>query len=489
MTGYLTLTVQVRENLEQVAQRVLCWAGADAWRISTTSAAGGRLALTIPDSVFNGGHGPLLLKPGGPDIAAMNVPRLYQSLNVGNGDALSLDPDTCHEDTAPAMTMSTVDGYTFTCEVNSGVVVDWGDGATVTSHGYGYSHKYAAGKYRMTFTQGASVHETWLLIPSNVGIATPSGPCPPCPPCPEPAEVTVEPASTIYGGSELTFTISNLDCVGSSSADVNGTLWPIDIIDGLWQDPINNTGWGFLDSHTVQLFFNGSPQPIPGTWRLTYYIDGVEHTFQPFTVELPDNPPIVTDVSPTEVSTGDGVIFEINGTNLTSWGTVYPDSIWLVANDGSGEQMQGTIAGSGNGTYNFEFYPLPAPGTYQVFFNLDAWYNAIGTPNITIKSRPPLTITSISPPCVTAYSGATFTVNGTGFETNSVDGFFIDDRPTTIYEAGNFQVLSDTQLSGIIGEIEHDGPGDWLGNVVVTSPYGEAVKVGALRVKPPGQSC
>lgn len=176
MSGYLTLTVQLQEALPLVAQRVLCWAGKDAQLIQTTTVAGGRTAVTIPDEVFDR-HGPLYLKTGGPDIKALNKPRLYQSINVGNGDVVSIDPNTCKD--CPTVALASTDGYTYTATVASGVSVDWGDG---TSSVGSSTHRYRQqGKYQVTLTKGAETSHTWLLVPSGEGITAPAAPCPELP--------------------------------------------------------------------------------------------------------------------------------------------------------------------------------------------------------------------------------------------------------------------------------------------------------------------
>lgn len=88
--GSLTILVSTYDQLPAVAQRVLCWAAADAGRI-TTSTYGGRTSIRIPESIFSG-KGSLVLRRGGTDLLAGYVANTDISTTVNNANVAIAQP-------------------------------------------------------------------------------------------------------------------------------------------------------------------------------------------------------------------------------------------------------------------------------------------------------------------------------------------------------------------------------------------------------------
>ena len=82
--GSLTILVSTYDQLPAVAQRVLCWAGADGFYV-TTSTYGGRTSIRIPESIF-AGKGSLVLRRGGTDLLAGYVAGTDISSTVNNSN-------------------------------------------------------------------------------------------------------------------------------------------------------------------------------------------------------------------------------------------------------------------------------------------------------------------------------------------------------------------------------------------------------------------
>lgn len=264
----MTLTVQTLEALVHVSQRVLCWAKGDEHLIQTNSAAGGRLALTIPDTVMQR-HGPLYLKSGGPDIVAMNKDSLFQSANVGNGDVLSVAPGKCGGPEI-VMTMAKIDDYTWSCSAPSGTVIKWGDGTTSTSYGTPYTHRYQEGKYQMVLTKDGVSQSTWMVIPSNVGLLSMC----PAPPTPVTPTVTgISPAChwgwdnftmTVTGTQMTLATVIELVQLGELRSLTNQTATSAKVT---WGE-IEYNGPGDVVSD-VRVYFNGfAPVTLTGAFRM-----------------------------------------------------------------------------------------------------------------------------------------------------------------------------------------------------------------------------
>lgn len=140
--GSMTITVPDYQMLQQVAQRVTCWAGgvggADTRRIQIVTVTPGPAAIRIPEEIF-AAHGALALEPGGADILSGYVAGTNVSFSAGNGTAAFQNPNTCAADAAQAPTISTiamnVGGNPLAITLNyanftgAGTVnITWGDG-------------------------------------------------------------------------------------------------------------------------------------------------------------------------------------------------------------------------------------------------------------------------------------------------------------------------------------------------------------------------
>lgn len=191
--------------------------------------------------------------------------------------------------------------------------------------------------------------------------------------------------------------------------------------------------------------------------------------------------PVVSGVAPAALPPAGGTL-TVSGTGLTAATEVRLVKISdgavrsLPFTVGSATQLAATVAAG-----------VPA-GTYRLEVRDGAGHTSTWVGTFT-KQAPVPTITGISPNCVTAYNAFTLTITGTDLQAGGVTGFYVDDQPYTNYNAYNFTVLSNTQVRGSIGEVEHDGPGDWYGDVVVQYPGGTARLPAALRVRPPGYGC
>lgn len=140
--GSLTILVSTYDQLQPTAQRVLCWAAADAGQVMT-STAGGRTNIRIPESVF-AGKGALVLRRGGPDLLAGYVPGTDISTTVNNANVAvgQAPPPSCpastNQPTIVSMTTNVGNNpravtLNYANVAAAGLVnVDWGDG-TVTN--------------------------------------------------------------------------------------------------------------------------------------------------------------------------------------------------------------------------------------------------------------------------------------------------------------------------------------------------------------------
>lgn len=139
--GSLTILVSTYDQLPAVAQRVLCWAAADA-RYVHTSTTGGRTSIRVPESVF-AGKGSLVLRRGGTDLLAGYVPGTDISTTVNNANvaiaqAYPSCPASTNQPTILSITTN-VGGNPRAITLNyanfagAGLVnINWGDG-TVTN--------------------------------------------------------------------------------------------------------------------------------------------------------------------------------------------------------------------------------------------------------------------------------------------------------------------------------------------------------------------
>jgi hypothetical protein len=140
--GSLTITVPNYAMLQQVAQRVNCWAGgvggADTRRVKIVTVTPGPAAVQIPEEIF-AAHGALALEPGGADLLSGYAAGTNITFNAANGASAAQNPNTCAADPAQSPTISTitmnVGGNPLAITLNyanftgAGTVnITWGDG-------------------------------------------------------------------------------------------------------------------------------------------------------------------------------------------------------------------------------------------------------------------------------------------------------------------------------------------------------------------------
>lgn len=106
--GTLTITVPSYTALQQVAQRVSCWAGGVAnqsnnRRIRVSSWT---RAIVIPEELFS--IGALTLEPGGTDLLAGYVAGTHITFSAVNGTAAAQNPNTCAADPAQAPIINSI---------------------------------------------------------------------------------------------------------------------------------------------------------------------------------------------------------------------------------------------------------------------------------------------------------------------------------------------------------------------------------------------
>lgn len=142
--GTLTISVPNYAMLQQVAQRVSCWAGGVAGfrnvaqiRLRSTTT---QPALIIPEVLFS--IGPLLLEPGGANLLAGYVAGTHITFSANNGLAAAQNPNTCAADNAQVPLIDAVAtnvggnplsvNLTYTNFAgNGGVTINWGDGSAL----------------------------------------------------------------------------------------------------------------------------------------------------------------------------------------------------------------------------------------------------------------------------------------------------------------------------------------------------------------------
>lgn len=139
--GSLTVIATTYDQLPAIAQRILCWAGADAEQV-TTSTFGGRTSFRIPESIF-AGKGSLVLRRGGTDllsgyVANTDISTTVNNSNVAVAQAYPSCPASTNQPTILSITTN-VGGNPRAITLNyanvaaAGVVnINWGDG-TVTN--------------------------------------------------------------------------------------------------------------------------------------------------------------------------------------------------------------------------------------------------------------------------------------------------------------------------------------------------------------------
>ena len=183
--GSVTITVPNYAMLQQVAQRVNCWAGglagADTRKIQIITVTPGPAAIRIPEEVI-AGKGALNLEPGGPDLVSGYVAGTHITFNANNGTAAFRDPNACTADAAQIPTISTiamnVGGNPLQITLNyanfagAGTVnITWGDGTATNgaAESGASNHTYTgAGVYTIRVADAsvpATFIETTIFVP------------------------------------------------------------------------------------------------------------------------------------------------------------------------------------------------------------------------------------------------------------------------------------------------------------------------------------
>lgn len=184
--GSMTITVPNYQMLQQVAQRVTCWAGgvggADTRQVQIITVTPGPAAIRIPEAIF-ATHGALALEPGGTDILSGYVAGTDVSFNAGNGTAAFQNPNTCAADAAQAPTISTiamnVGGNPLAITLNyanftgAGTVnITWGDGTATNgaaeSGASNHTYPYRPGNFVIRVADASApttFTETTIFVP------------------------------------------------------------------------------------------------------------------------------------------------------------------------------------------------------------------------------------------------------------------------------------------------------------------------------------
>lgn len=174
--GSLTINVPTYAMLQQVAQRVVCWAGGTANYNQNSQIlvkSGPALGILIPEALF--AIGALTLEPGGSNLLAGYVAGTNISFDANNGTAAFKNPDTCAADNAQAPTISTiamnVGGNPLQITLNyanfagNGTVnITWGDGTSTNgaaeSGASNHTYPFRPATYTVRVTD-ASVTTVW----------------------------------------------------------------------------------------------------------------------------------------------------------------------------------------------------------------------------------------------------------------------------------------------------------------------------------------
>ena len=176
--GSLTITTPNYAMLQQVAQRVTCWAGGTANYTQnsqiTVRIANPIPALIIPEALFS--IGALVLEPGGANLLAGYVPGTHITFNASNALAAAQNPNTCAADNAEAPVINSVatnvgaNPLAITLDYanfagNGTVNVSWGDGtvtngAAESNAALAHTYPYSPGSFTIRVTD-ASVTSVW----------------------------------------------------------------------------------------------------------------------------------------------------------------------------------------------------------------------------------------------------------------------------------------------------------------------------------------
>lgn len=184
--GSLTITAPNYAMLQQVAQRVVCWAGGTG-NYNLQSQIQVRIAnpipaVLVPESLFS--IGALVLEPGGANLLAGYVAGTHITFAANNGLAAGQNPNTC-----PAISATPVIINSFATNVGANplaitmdyanfagagtVNVTWGDGTTTagaaeSNAALAHTYPYQPGSFTVRVTDASDATqftETTITIP------------------------------------------------------------------------------------------------------------------------------------------------------------------------------------------------------------------------------------------------------------------------------------------------------------------------------------
>lgn len=233
---------------------------------------------------------------------------------------------------------------------------------------------------------------------------------------PVPTLTSINPTSAIAGGSAFTLNLTGTNFVSGSIVRWNGSNRTTTFIASTsLQASISAADIATAGSVTVTVF-----NPAPG---------GGTSGGQTFTINNPV--PTTTSINPTSVTAGGSAFtLTVNGTNFNTQSVVRFNGSNRTTTFISATQLQASItaadiANAGTASITV-FNPTPGGGTS-------------GGQTLTINNPVPTT-TSISPTSTTAGGVAfTLTVNGTGFNTQSIVRWNGSNRTTTFVSATQLQ--------------------------------------------------
>lgn len=184
--GSLTITAPNYAMLQQVAQRVVCWAGGTGnYTLQSqiqVRPATPIPAVIIPEALFS--IGALTLEPGGANLLAGYVAGTHITFSANNGLAAAINPNTCPAASGTPVTINSfatnVGGNPLAITMNyanfagAGTVnVTWGDGtvtngAAESNAALAHTYPYQPGSFTVTVTDASDstqFTQTAITIP------------------------------------------------------------------------------------------------------------------------------------------------------------------------------------------------------------------------------------------------------------------------------------------------------------------------------------
>lgn len=184
--GTLTITAPNYAMLQQVAQRVVCWAGGTGnYQLQAqiqVRPAQPIPAIIVPEALFS--IGALTLEPGGANLLAGYVAGTHITFAANNGLAAAIDPNTCPAASATPVTINSVatnvGGNPLAITLNyanfagAGTVdITWGDGTTTagaaeSAAALAHTYPFQPGSFTIRVTDASDATQftqTTITIP------------------------------------------------------------------------------------------------------------------------------------------------------------------------------------------------------------------------------------------------------------------------------------------------------------------------------------